>query len=358
MTMMRRLDKLSLVPLLCWLILLTTSAQADNLKEKKQNTAEALQSLKRAIEYGKQGNKEGVEAECNKAVGKDPDSLAILLPAAKIFAFLGNHNRALELIDRSILLTKSKQTANARLIAELYVNRGNVNHQAGRIQASIDDYKIAIEYDPFVGHRARAYVRTQQRNYKGAVEDYTEALKYKEDDELYRQRGTARYTIREVDEAVKDFSRALQLNPKNAGAYARRGDARVRLKDYKGALDDFNRAIKLEPDNAITYVGRAIAKAEMNDRKGALEDFERSLKLDENSSVYLCRSEYLAKWGDSSEAIADLDKVVQARPEESAVYAERSKLKLLRGDFFGAQDDFAKSIGIQIQDQLKATPKY
>lgn len=340
----------------CFLYL-TTAAQAAKSPPNPQS-GEAMQCLLRAIECGKKDDKAGVEEECNRAVIKDPNNLAILMPAAKIFAFLGNHKRALELIDRSILLTKANKAIKARLMAELYIDRGNVNHQAGLNQASIEDYKTAIDYDPFVGHRARANVRMQLGNYKGAVEDYSEALKYKEDDELYRERGTARYTQREVDLAVQDFSKALQLNPKNAGAYARRGDALARLKDFKGALADFNQAIKLEPDNAITYVGRAIAKAETNDREGALKDFDQSLKLEENSSVYLCRSEYLAKWGDGAAALADLDKVVKHRPDQSAVYGERGKLKLKMGDFLGAQADLAKSVQLQIQDKLIPKPNY
>ena len=54
----------------------------------------------------------------------------------------------------------------------------------------------------------------------------------------------------EFDKAIKDFSEAIRLDPKNAEAFVFRGIARGEKKDYPAAIEDFTEAINLDPKNA------------------------------------------------------------------------------------------------------------
>jgi Flp pilus assembly protein TadD len=47
--------------------------------------------------------------------------------------------------------------------------------------------------------------------------------------------------------ALEDYSRALQLNPKNANALYGRGSVRLATGDKTGAESDRNAAMKLNP---------------------------------------------------------------------------------------------------------------
>merc|ERR1719474_1540136 len=49
------------------------------------------------------------------------------------------------------------------------------------------------------------------------------------------------------EEAEKDCSTALDINPKYAKAFDRRGQARVELKRYKEANEDFIKAKEYDP---------------------------------------------------------------------------------------------------------------
>jgi len=48
-------------------------------------------------------------------------------------------------------------------------------------------------------------------------------------------------------EALADYSRALIIQPENAGVYHNRGIVNERLKRYEDALQDFTTAIKMDP---------------------------------------------------------------------------------------------------------------
>ena len=54
----------------------------------------------------------------------------------------------------------------------------------------------------------------------------------------------------EVDQALADFNRAIELDPNNAVFYLNRGAVYQRKKDADRALADYNHAIELNPSLA------------------------------------------------------------------------------------------------------------
>jgi len=65
----------------------------------------------------------------------------------------------------------------------------------------------------------------------------------------FHGRGEARLQLHEWSEAKDDLSRAIALNPTDAGAFAARGMARKGLDDYNGLLLDAHQAAKISPTN-------------------------------------------------------------------------------------------------------------
>ena len=62
-----------------------------------------------------------------------------------------------------------------------------------------------------------------------------------------------------MGQAVRDFSRAIELDPDDAESYYERGMSRVELGEYDGAIEDFDRAAKLDPDHPSIAQERAVA---------------------------------------------------------------------------------------------------
>jgi tetratricopeptide (TPR) repeat protein len=84
---------------------------------------------------------------------------------------------------------------------------------------------------------------------------------------------------KEYDKAVREFTEAIRLDPKNAEAYHERGRAYVELKEYDKAISDFTEAIRIEPD-AGSYVARGGAYEHKKDYPRAVSDYELALRLD------------------------------------------------------------------------------
>ena len=84
----------------------------------------------------------------------------------------------------------------------------------------------------------------------------------------------------DLEEALKDYDKAIEINPLYIDALDDRGNLKICMNDNIGAIDDFDRVIKLAPLNPSAYVCRGIAKEMINDEKGAMMDYNRSIELD------------------------------------------------------------------------------
>ena len=79
--------------------------------------------------------------------------------------------------------------------------------------------------------------------------------------------------------AIKDYTKAIELDPKDVDAYAQRGFAKNNLYEYTGAVQDYTKAIELDPKFADVYYTRGCVKSELKDKTGALEDLSKAGEL-------------------------------------------------------------------------------
>lgn len=81
--------------------------------------------------------------------------------------------------------------------------------------------------------------------------------------------------------AVKEFSRAIELNPKLSLAYQRRSNAYGGLKSDDKAIADLNKAIETDPNNGSAYLDRGNYHGKYKKYPEAIADFTEADKLKE-----------------------------------------------------------------------------
>jgi tetratricopeptide (TPR) repeat protein len=115
----------------------------------------------------------------------------------------------------------------------------------------------------------------------GAIADFTRAIELNpKDDAPYYNRAQAKRLKKDAAGAIADYTRAIELGSTNPAAYNNRGNARAENNDQDGAIADYTRAIELKPDYARAYYNRAVAKDAKRDAAGAAADFKSAEKLD------------------------------------------------------------------------------
>ena len=108
----------------------------------------------------------------------------------------------------------------------------------------------------------------------------------------YNNRGTAYGELGNYQQAIKDFTKAIELNPQYAMAYYNRGLTYGRnLGNYQQAIKDYTKAIQLNPQDAMAYYKRGLAYAKSGDAQKALENLKIAAKLGNRTAQDFLRSE-------------------------------------------------------------------
>jgi tetratricopeptide (TPR) repeat protein len=127
----------------------------------------------------------------------------------------------------------------------------------------------------------RGIEKGKEGNLVGAIGDFTRAIELNpKDDAPYYNRAQAKWIKKDAAGAIADYTRAIELGSTNPAAYNNRGNARAENNDRDGAIADYTRAIQLKPDYALAYYNRAMTKQAKGDATGAEADFNAAEKLD------------------------------------------------------------------------------
>ena len=94
-----------------------------------------------------------------------------------------------------------------------------------------------------------------------------------------------------LDEAVNDFTRAIERDPKLVEGYVNRGYTLNDTQDAEQAAQDFETALKLGPSNGVAHLGLAFSFLELHKPKRSLEHSAEAEKLlGESGSTHLAKA--------------------------------------------------------------------
>jgi tetratricopeptide (TPR) repeat protein len=126
----------------------------------------------------------------------------------------------------------------------------------------------------------RAVAKALEKDYQGAVEDYTQALERNPSFvEAYMKRGVARFKLGDDRGTLQDCAEALRIYPELAQAYYYQGRSRYRLGYTQAAIEAYTQAIGSEPDYAQAYYHRGLANNDLKETALAVEDLQTAAVL-------------------------------------------------------------------------------
>ena len=140
----------------------------------------------------------------------------------------------------------------------------------------MEDYKYYLDNGIF---------DIQDGKFSDAIEKINKSLELKNDWEIpFFYRAVANQALENLDEAILDYTKALQFNPNMTDAYYNRAKILLSRKDietpdFNRAISDLEKALELDPKfvNALYAMGAAQKKVE-NYHK-ALEYLNKAIEL-------------------------------------------------------------------------------
>src|ERR1035437_6521144 len=108
---------------------------------------------------------------------------------------------------------------------------------------------------------------------QNVIAQNAEARKYYDSAATYFGKGQYRL-------AIKDYSEAINLDPRFTIAYMGRGDSYLNKYQYDLAIQDYTEAIRLDPKFVICYKNRAYFYKQNGQYDLAIQDYSEAIRLD------------------------------------------------------------------------------
>ncbi|RUU55943.1 tetratricopeptide repeat protein, partial [Mesorhizobium sp. M2C.T.Ca.TU.009.01.2.1] len=310
----------------------------------------------RAVAWAGKGNDERAIADFGQVIALDPNDAGAWFARSLIRARRGDAAGAAEDCRKAIALDPKKTgSCDAGL---------DVGEAVAAETASKTDLASLAKQLEATGRRihskeAAAQIRDALKqqvsgDVPGAIASFGYAISLDPDNaEAYYDRAVAAASQGDNALAASDCRRAVELDPKRAGACAalmagqkavpatgtsdqsaqdqaaakilvERAGARLVKYGVDGALLDFDKAISLDPKNADAYLGRSRARTLKGDQAGAAADCRRAVELDPartGSCDAIARKAAVAASGEPATGIANADgsDIAANEPDRAAV---------------------------------------
>ncbi|MBI4522546.1 MAG: tetratricopeptide repeat protein [Deltaproteobacteria bacterium] len=229
---------------------------------------EPLAYINRGVVRYRLGDLEGALADQTKAIGLNPRQ-------AEAFLNRGDVRRAKKDLDGAIADYTEAINLQPKS-ASGYNNRGLARVSKSDADGALADFNEALKLNPLY---PQAYINRAVIHLAKATRALEEAQSKTDtpDGEALQNQAGEHLKI-----VFKDTTTVTVLKPPNADlaeAYSVRGQAFMRMSMEKEALEDFAKAIELNPRLAIPYLYRGGVRVQGRDFAGGLEDLKKAVEL-------------------------------------------------------------------------------
>ncbi len=165
------------------------------------------------------------------------------------------------------------------------------------------------------------------------------------------------------DEAVRDFTRAFQMNPNDKYSLLFRGEAYEKTQKLTEAIKDYTEAIKLDSLFLPAYFSRASLKKDFGDFIGAIKDYDYIISNDEGTKTwknYLMATVYnnkgyaLVNLGKYKQALPVINRAIELGPDESYIWGSRGVLFYKTQQYEKCISDMTKALELLNEKKTKA----
>jgi Tfp pilus assembly protein PilF len=123
---------------------------------------------------------------------------------------------------------------------------------------------------------------------------------------IFRKRGEAYVAQQQLDKAISDFSRSIELKPEIPDAYYNRGICYIQTAKYPDAIKDLDRVVQLNSNFMETYYDRGLAYHLLNRYDEAIKDYTMAIAaMPTNAKAYANRGIVYYNIGKFDKALED-----------------------------------------------------
>jgi tetratricopeptide (TPR) repeat protein len=178
-----------------------------------------------------------------------------------------------------------------------------------------------------IAHTNRGLAYGNKSQHDRAIKDYDKAIALNPKiEKAFNNRGVIYADKGQHDRAIKDYDKAIALNPKYVEAHYNRGNAYFKKRQFDRAIKDFDTAIALNPRFAEAHNNRGFTYSNKGQYDRAIKDYDKAIALNPKyAKAYNNRGVAFEKLGKLEKAKAEYRKVISLRPGDKDA-TERLKI--------------------------------
>jgi tetratricopeptide (TPR) repeat protein len=192
-----------------------------------------------------------------------------------------------------------------------------------KLDEAMKAFDMAVELAPESSGALlqRARVQAMRENQDGAIADLDKAVELAPNSAIpLVLRARIHQQAGNTDKAQADLDNVLRQDPDNAPALELRGLIAADNADYPTAIRDFRRLVATNPEDSVVVSQLALLYLAAKQPREAIRRFTRAIELDDTNFLSVRgRSDAEISIGDHAAALADLERALELKPDDSGV---------------------------------------
>ncbi|MBZ0296455.1 MAG: tetratricopeptide repeat protein [Anaerolineae bacterium] len=242
--------------------------------------------------------------------------------------------------------------------ADAYYALGRIYQEQENYAEANFNYRLAIamNYQPLsVVYTARGYSYNDLTLYEEAIKDFSNAVELdSKSDAAYYGRAYAYRMLSDFGNAIENMSRAIEFGGEAVlGEYFNeRGMLYLEVDDYKKALSDYTLALEHGQQDSEVYAGRGMAYHWQGQFTEAVEDYTQAIELKpEWAMIYYARGRAWEELREEKNAIADYSTAIELNPTDVSGYLARADIYFMSDAYKLALADYNTALELGIEDE-------
>ena len=183
----------------------------------------------------------------------------------------------LSYLDALIKLNRSKEAQEILLQAK---EKGMKEEAFDQIETRMASFTEIPAQDPPKDQLQSLINLYSQGQYQEVLNQSAQLLRtFPQSPSLFNIRGIVNASLKNYDEAIENYQKAIKLKPNWADAYLNLGNAQRDFGYLIKAIESFQKAIQVKPDFAKAYYNIGLSMSQKGDIEKAIKNYHQCLEL-------------------------------------------------------------------------------
>ena len=165
---------------------------------------------------------------------------------------------------------------------------------------------------------------------------------------LFNLIAAANAGLKNLDHAIENFKKVLEINPQDAVAYYNIGNIYKEKKEYDAEIESYKKALSIKPDHVQSYNNRGNALKAKGDLDAAIEQFKAAINIKPDfAEAHYNLGVVMQEKGDLNASLKSYKKAWEIKPDYIEAYFNMGNALKDNGDLIAAIDSYNKAIEIK-----------